>query len=149
MEDLQGIIQNQGPVKLVVVNFPHNPTGQLLSLEEWKLLIKTCADSDCYLFSDEMYRGLELEADTKLPAACDVYDKAISLSGVSKTHGLPGLRIGWISSRAAVSEGDGSVTAYVRPLQERIRELKDYTTICCSAPSEVPQYICVCLGSSV
>lgn len=55
-----------------------------------------------------------------------MYDegKGIVLCGLSKSWGLPGLRIGWLAS-------------HDKGLLERVCELKDYTTICCSAPSEV------------
>lgn len=55
----------------------------------------------CYLFSDEMYRGMEFEAGATLPAGVDCYEKAISLCGMSKAVGLPGLRIGWLASHDA------------------------------------------------
>jgi aspartate/methionine/tyrosine aminotransferase len=58
-----------------------------------------------------------------LPAACDLYDRAISLGSVSKTYGLPGLRLGWLACRDA-------------KFLEKIVSLKHYTTICSSAPSE-------------
>jgi aspartate/methionine/tyrosine aminotransferase len=76
------------------------------------------------IFSDEVYRGLEHDPAVRLPAACEVDRNAISLGSVSKAHGLPGLRIGWLACRD-------------RATLERIRELKLYTTICSSAPSEV------------
>ena len=57
------------------------------------------------------------------PAACDLSERAVSLGVMSKTYGLPGLRIGWIATR---NEAVLSRMAY----------LKDYTTICSSAPSE-------------
>jgi aspartate/methionine/tyrosine aminotransferase len=76
------------------------------------------------LFSDEVYRGLEHDPADRLPAACDAYERAISLGTVSKAHGLPGLRIGWLACRDAA-------------LLERIADLKLYTTICSSAPSEL------------
>jgi len=79
----------------------------------------------------------ELEPSRRLPAACDLYDRGISLGGVSKTLGLPGLRIGWVASRADIEEAHAAAGSEPRSLQTRLRELKDYTTICCSAPSEV------------
>ena len=108
----------------MVVNFPHNPTGALLTPETFSDLIDLLDRRGIPLFSDEMYRHLELGADRTLPAACEVYDRAVSLSGLSKAYGLPGLRIGWLASRD-------------RDLLTQIACLKDYTTICASAPSEI------------
>ena len=71
-----------------------------------------------------MYRGLEIEPGATLPAGCESYERAITLGGLSKTYGLPGLRIGWLATRD-------------RNLITRTAQLKDYTTICASAPSEI------------
>ena len=76
------------------------------------------------VFSDEVYRGLEQKPDDRLPAACDVTPSAVSLGVMSRTWGLPGLRIGWTATH------DAGIAA-------RMAELKDYTTICSSAPSEL------------
>src|SRR5439155_27181055 len=51
-------------------------------------------------------------------------DRAMVLSGMSKSFGLAGLRVGWLATRD-------------RAILDRVKELKDYTTICASAPSEV------------
>jgi aspartate/methionine/tyrosine aminotransferase len=110
--------------KLVVVNFPHNPTGYVPSVEDYEALIDLVRQRNIYLLSDEMYRFLEVDSGARLPAGCELYDQAFSLFGLSKTFGLPGLRIGWIVSRN-------------HDVLERVSELKDYTTICNSAPSEI------------
>jgi len=110
--------------RFVYVNSPHNPTGSQMTCEEQRRLVELVAERGAVLFSDEVYRGLEHDESTRLPAACDLYERALSLNTVSKSYGLPGLRIGWIACR------DPS-------LLERMRELKLYTTICSSAPSEL------------
>ena len=110
--------------RMVVVNFPHNPTGYLPSHDGYMSLVDIVRRSGAYLFSDEMYRFLEFDREATLPAGCEVYHKAISLSGLSKSFGLPGLRIGWVATR------DHNIL-------EQMRLLKDYTTICSSAPSEI------------
>lgn len=122
IQDLDSLMRED--TKLVVVNFPHNPTGYLPSREDFDALIEIVRSYGAYLFSDEMYRYLEVEEGTRLPAACDVYSRAYSLSGLSKAFGMPGLRIGWLATRDL--EGLNQVS-----------RLKDYTTICSSAPSEL------------
>jgi len=47
-----------------------------------------------FLFSDEMYRYLELSGAYFYESVCDLYENGIALSGLSKSFGLPGLRIG-------------------------------------------------------
>ena len=110
--------------RLVVVNFPHNPTGAMLPPEAFHDLVDLLGRRGIPLFSDEMYRHLEYDPVSTLPAACEVYAQAVSLSGLSKVYGLPGLRIGWLASRD-------------RDFLSRVARLKDYTTICASAPSEI------------
>jgi aspartate/methionine/tyrosine aminotransferase len=110
--------------KLLVVNFPHNPTGFLPSQDEWRAIVAFCEKHDLFLFSDEMYHGLESEPSLQLPPACTLYKKAVSLSGMSKTYGMPGVRLGWIASQD---------TAFIK----KLGALKDYTTICNAGPSEI------------
>jgi aspartate/methionine/tyrosine aminotransferase len=109
---------------LVIVNFPHNPTGYLPSHDEWQALVQIVERSGAWLFADEMYRGLEYEPSARLASGCDLYQRAITLGGLSKTYGLPGLRTGWL----VLQDTD---------LRERLLGWKDYTTICASAPGEV------------
>ncbi|MGD9056846.1 MAG: aminotransferase class I/II-fold pyridoxal phosphate-dependent enzyme [Desulfobacterales bacterium] len=122
VEQLEEKLQDN--TRLVVVNFPHNPTGYVPPAEDYKALINIVRQRNIYLLSDEMYRFLEVDYGATLPAGCELYDQAFSLGGLSKTFGLPGLRIGWIVSRN-------------HDVLERVSQLKDYTTICNSAPSEI------------
>jgi aspartate/methionine/tyrosine aminotransferase len=108
--------------KLLVINFPHNPTGALLPANDCRRVMQIARERGIRVFSDEMYRGLELDPKDRLPAACE--NGEISLSGMSKVYGLAGLRVGWLVTK------DHS-------LREKILEHKDYTTICAAAPSEV------------
>jgi aspartate/methionine/tyrosine aminotransferase len=114
----------QPDTRLVVVNFPHNPTGGLLSLETFTDLVVLLRQRGIPLFSDEMYRHLEIDPGRTLPAACETDAQGVSLCGLSKSYGLPGLRIGWLASRN-------------RNFLAHASRLKDYTTICASAPSEI------------
>ena len=110
--------------KMVIVNFPHNPTGFLPERSIFARLVELVKERGIYLFSDEIYRMLEHDAATRLPAAADIYELAVSLGGLSKSFGLPGLRIGWLATRD-------------RAAQKKFALMKDYTSICSSAPSEI------------
>jgi aspartate/methionine/tyrosine aminotransferase len=87
--------------KLIVFNFPHNPTGQMISESDLLRIVETARQCTAFIFSDEQFRLLEMPSVAILPAACDLYDKAVSTTGVSKTLGLGGLRIGWLATHCA------------------------------------------------
>ncbi|NBB91355.1 MAG: aminotransferase class I/II-fold pyridoxal phosphate-dependent enzyme [Spirochaetes bacterium] len=143
-DELRGLLRPE--TRLIVANLPHNPTGLLPDSETLEAIISVARKHGVHLFSDEMYRGLEYgdapgatprpsataeaavtdwSAATpwRLPAVCDRYEKGISLWGLSKSFGLPGLRIGWLATQD-------------EELLQRAAALKDYTTICNSAASE-------------
>ncbi|WP_369185189.1 aminotransferase class I/II-fold pyridoxal phosphate-dependent enzyme [Streptomyces sp. Y1] len=110
--------------RVVSVNFPNNPTGKVIGAADFTELARLCDERGIHLFSDEVYRGLERDPARTLPQAADLSERALSLNVTSKSLGLPGLRIGWITCRD-------------RELLSRLERAKHYTTICNSAPSEV------------
>lgn len=109
--------------RAVVINIPHNPTGYLMEPGTFNAVCQTTAAHGIVLFCDEVYRELEHDPTTRLPAACDLNPLAVSLGVMSKAYGLAGLRIGWIATHNA-------------GLYHKMAMLKDYTSICNSAPSE-------------
>lgn len=113
----------QPSTKIIYINTPHNPTGLLMPASVFQQVTKLAARAGIILFCDEVYRELEHDPVNRLPAACEVYERAVSLGSMSKTYGLPGLRLGWLVSKDA-------------EIVRRCLEFKYYTTICCSAPSE-------------
>jgi aspartate/methionine/tyrosine aminotransferase len=121
LEALESLIRPN--TRAIYINSPHNPTGLVMPERIFRGVLGLAACHGIYVFSDEVYRELEHHPSTRLPAACDLYDRAISLSSVSKTYGLPGLRLGWLASHD---------TKFL----QKIISLKHYTTICASAPSE-------------
>jgi aspartate/methionine/tyrosine aminotransferase len=75
------------------------------------------------LFCDEIFRFIEQEQAQRLPGAADLYERAISVGGLSKTFGLPGVRVGWAVTRD-------------RDLLTRMARLKDYLSLCNGATDE-------------
>jgi aspartate/methionine/tyrosine aminotransferase len=110
--------------RLIVLNTPHNPTGYLMPEDLFLAVLRLAERHGIVLFCDEVYRESEHDPAGLLPAACDVSPTAVSLGVLSKTYGLPGLRIGWVATRNT-------------RLLDRMARLKDYTTICNAAPSEL------------
>lgn len=110
--------------KLIVLNIPHNPTGSIPNKKLYQTLIEIAKKIGCYIFVDEVYQGLEIDENDRLPPIASIYKKGISLNVMSKSYGLAGLRIGWL-----VSQDKGFI--------ERANSYKLYTSICNSAPSEI------------
>lgn len=121
LEFLESNIRNN--TRCIVINFPHNPTGYLASKEQYKKIIEIAQKNDICIFSDEVFRYSEYDQNDRLPSMCDLYYKGVSLGALSKSYGLPGLRIGWIASRN-------------NSFLEQIASFKNYTSICNSTLSE-------------
>lgn len=109
--------------KLVVLNFPHNPTGYLPTPDEFDRILELIEASGAWLYHDEIFRGLEHGKRPQLPSAAERLERTIVLCGLSKVHGLPGLRAGWLVVR------DGG-------LRDEVMNTKMYTSICPPAPVE-------------
>jgi aspartate/methionine/tyrosine aminotransferase len=121
LDELRHLMRSN--TKAIILNTPHNPTGYLMSRANYEAVHKFVQEKKLLLFSDEVYRESEYDPAARLPAACDLGEHAVSLGVTSKTYGLPGLRIGWIATQN-------------KKIHEKMASLKDYTTICNSAPSE-------------
>jgi aspartate/methionine/tyrosine aminotransferase len=109
--------------KAIIINCPNNPTGYLMPKEKYEAIIKIAKEKGIWVFSDEVYKFSEYNEKERLPSACDLYDRGVSLGVMSKTLGLPGLRIGWICAKDS-------------QLLKSMASFKDFTTICNSAPGE-------------
>lgn len=121
LNELEELVQPN--TRAIIINTPHNPTGYLMSQEDWQSLHRFAAEREIVVFCDEVYRESEHDLNDRLPAGCDMSETAVSLGVMSKTYGLAGLRIGWVATRNQL-------------VMTRLKSAKDYTTICNSAPSE-------------
>jgi aspartate/methionine/tyrosine aminotransferase len=122
--DVDAVAAGMRPnTRVIVINSPHNPTGGAIDPAQFNRLTAIAELHGAHLFSDEVYRHLE-HGSALLPSAAEASDRGVSLGVMSKPYGLAGVRVGWIATRD-------------RALRERLASLKDYTTICNSAPSEI------------
>lgn len=109
--------------RAIVMNFPNNPTGSLLSQEAFKALVALCRQRGLWLINDEVYRLIDRNPHRRLPCVVEAYERGVSIDAVSKSLGLPGLRIGWLACR------DLSLISQVTAALQ-------WRSLCPSAPSE-------------
>ncbi|HEY4209209.1 MAG TPA: pyridoxal phosphate-dependent aminotransferase [Puia sp.] len=83
--------------KYISVTYPHNPTGVCLQHKEMLELAALAKEHHIPLLVDETYRDMTF--GQPLPLAAEYGEEVISVSSLSKTYGLPGLRMGWIICR--------------------------------------------------
>ena len=100
-DELRSIVSSN--TKMIAVCNPNNPTGAIMTNEVMDEVIEIAQGLDCWLLSDEVYRGSELNG-IECRSFAGVTDKTIVNAGLSKAYSLPGLRIGWTIGSAEYVE---------------------------------------------
>ncbi len=111
--------------KAIFITDPNNPTGSYMDRNELNELAEESIKTGTLLVFDEVYWGSERGEPKNSVIQVIEGENAVSISGLSKVYGLPGLRIGWIAVK-------------LRKIVDRMLGLKDYTSI---APSILSDYI--------
>lgn len=115
--DLDHLAQLVTPrTRMIIVNFPHNPCGVTLTRAEQDELVRIADQCEAYLFWDGAFEDLVHDAPPLPPVTR--YDRGLSFGSLSKSFGLPGLRVGW-----------GIVPPDV---VRRAVQIRDYTTLATS-----------------
>jgi capreomycidine synthase len=96
---LEGLLA-RGP-KMIIANFPNNPTGVTLTDAELRLLVGLAQSSGAYLLWDGAFAELTFAA-APLTDPLRFYERCVSVGTLSKAFGLPGLRVGWCAAHPAV-----------------------------------------------
>ncbi len=109
--------------RMIVINFPNNPTGAIPDRQTLEALVEIARLQGAWIFSDEVYRLMELNPADRLPPIADLYEKGLSVGSMSKAYGMPGIRIGWLATP------DHTIIP-------KLLSLRHYTTIAPNTPGE-------------
>lgn len=109
-------------VRAVIFNSPHNPSGRVFDRSELRAIADLCHQHDVIAISDEIYEHITYDGREHVPIATlpGMFDRTVTISGLSKSYAATGWRVGWAHAPAALSEG--------------LRKVHDFTTICAPAP---------------
>lgn len=121
LDELRSLVTKK--TKVICINNPNNPTGSLMDKDILNEIVEIAKSVDCYILSDEVYKGLYQEKDAEIPSIVNLYDKGISTGSMSKVYSLAGLRLGWIVASTEI--------------MEKIAIRRDYTTISCGILDEM------------
>ncbi len=91
--------------RLLILNSPSNPTGMVYTREELAALAEVVAETDMFVLSDEIYDHLLYEGAVHVPFASlsrEMYERTITVNGVSKAFCMTGWRIGWTAGRKEI-----------------------------------------------
>lgn len=123
--DWDGLGRALGPkTRVVVVNTPSNPLGKVWTAEELDRLAGLVAATDAVVVTDEIYEDLLYDGRRHVPPASRpaLYDRTVTVSGVSKSFSVTGWRLGWLCAPPGLSRAIGPVFDVMavcapRPLQ--------------------------------
>ena len=111
-EDLQAAITDK--TKAMIINFPSNPTGGVMTYDDYAKLVPIIKESGIYVVSDEIYA--ELSFDQKFASLAqfnEVRDQIIVINGFSKAFAMTGWRLGYILADAPVSKAITKIHQYI------------------------------------
>lgn len=91
--------------RVLWINSPHNPTGAVLSKKEVETVAELCRRHDLWLVSDEVYEDLAYARPHISPWSLPgMAERTVVVSSLSKSHAIPGFRMGWIIGPEALSK---------------------------------------------
>jgi arginine:pyruvate transaminase len=103
--DLDALERKVTPqTRVIWINSPHNPSGAVLSRDEIERICALCRQHDLWLLSDEVYEDFAYARPHLSPRSLPgMAERTIVVSSLSKSHALPGFRLGWIIGPPALS----------------------------------------------
>jgi aminotransferase len=112
-----------GPrTKAIIFNSPNNPTGKVFSVGELETIADLCRRHDVLAITDEIYEHIVFDGERHVPIATlpGMWERTVTISGVSKSYSVTGWRIGYTISPPDLAVG--------------IRRAHDFVTVGAPAP---------------
>lgn len=121
-ENLKKVLSSK--TKAILMNYPSNPTGGVMSYEDYAAIVPLLKENGCYIISDEIYTELTYDQPkASLTQFKEIKDQLILINGFSKAYSMTGWRLGYICANEHI------IT--------QCRKLQTSTAI---APSTISQY---------
>lgn len=101
--------------KCFVLNSPSNPTGSVYKLDELKIIASLAVKHDFFVISDEIYEKLIYENMKHISIAAlgkDIYDRTVTVNGVSKSYSMTGWRIGYAAGPLEVMKAISNLQSH-------------------------------------
>jgi aminotransferase len=100
--------------KILILNFPNNPTGAVMKRSDLKAIADIVIDHDLLVISDEVYAELTYEGSHAAPATIDgLWERTITLNGFSKAYAMTGWRIGYLCAPEPICDAALKIHQYV------------------------------------
>ena len=108
--------------RAIIVNTPNNPSGKVFTREELSQIADLCREFDALCITDEIYEHILYDEREHVPMATlpGMYDRTVTISGLSKTFSITGWRLGYVLARPELSDA--------------IRKVHDFLTVGAPAP---------------
>jgi aspartate aminotransferase len=101
--------------RVLILNYPSNPTGACYSLEELQLIAQFCVDHGIWVIADEIYDKLVYDG-RKFSSIAEVGEeiraRTILIKGVSKTYSMTGWRIGYAAGPKEIISGMSKIQSH-------------------------------------
>ncbi|MFR5877072.1 MAG: pyridoxal phosphate-dependent aminotransferase, partial [Eubacterium sp.] len=103
-EELENAITDK--TKILVLPFPNNPTGAIMTEDELKEIAEVIIKKDIFVISDEIYSELTYipEGHTSIASINGMQERTVVINGFSKTYSMTGWRLGYALGPAPIIE---------------------------------------------
>jgi methionine aminotransferase len=111
--------------RLLILNFPHNPTGAILSADDLDTLAAIVRDTECLLLSDEVYEHIVFDGEPhrSLLGHPELWERSLVISSFGKTLHATGWKLGYCAAPAH--------------LTDEFRKIHQFTTFSVSTPMQL------------